>query len=217
VGQKRALSESSEPDIFDRLKRTKLATIAPSTISKTAEYQSLQGDHSEKILDDRPVPDDIPPISLLYEGFGHFFDIIDGRDNVLGIADVDSRELRRAVDELADKMTGFFGTEHERRDTANRCLNRIFSARKGVLIAALAASSMGSATSDGHNIVGHGAGSIVVEFKNWLAGISSLPSVELVGYIARLTAQAMGADNARRELFLRWRVPCLGLTIVGEL
>jgi hypothetical protein len=62
--------------------------------------------------------------------------------------------------------------------------------------------------------VGHGAGSIAVECKNWLAGNGSLPEIELVGYIARLTARGMSADNTRRELYLRWRVPCLGLTIV---
>jgi hypothetical protein len=168
VGQKRALSEPE--NIFDRLKRTKLATISPSTTSKPAEYQTLQKDYFEKILDDRPGPDDIPPISLLYEGFGHFFDIIDGHDNVPGLADVDSRELHRAVNGLADEMTGYFETEDERRDTALPHLNRIFSARNGIEIPMLAA-PIGSVRSDGHNVVGHGAGSIAVECKNWLAGI----------------------------------------------
>jgi hypothetical protein len=58
---------------------------------------------------DRPVPDDIPPISLLYEGFGHSFNIIDGHHNVPRLTDVDSRELHRVVDDLADEMTGYFG------------------------------------------------------------------------------------------------------------
>jgi hypothetical protein len=143
-----------------------LATIAPSTTSKTVEYQSLQKDPFEKNSDDRPGSDDIPPISLLYEGFGHFFEIIDGRDNVPGLADVDSRELHRAVNGLADEMTGYFETEDERRDTALPYLNRIFSARNGIEIPILAA-SIGSVRSDGHNVVGHGTGSIAVECKNY--------------------------------------------------
>ena len=99
IRQKRALSDPAE-DVFDRLKRARIVMKAPSDTAKSAVYEQLQQEPSEKILDDRPEPDaDIPPIPLLYEGFGHFLDIMDGRDDVPGLADVDVRELWKAVDD----------------------------------------------------------------------------------------------------------------------
>jgi len=57
-------------------------------------------------------------------------------------------------------------------------------------------------------------GSVAVQFKNWQAGIDSLPQIEVLGCIAHLTATGTSAD---RELYLRWRVPGLGVTIIGDL
>jgi len=94
IREKRVLSEPAE-DIFNRLKRAKIVTNAPSETAKPTLYEDIQGEPSERILDDRPEPDlDIPPVSLLYKGFGHFLDIVDGRDDVLGLADVDVWRLR---------------------------------------------------------------------------------------------------------------------------
>jgi hypothetical protein len=97
----------NQPKAFhDRLKRTKLARMLPQMTGKSSLYLHLQEDPSEKILDDRPHPDaDIPPIPLLYDGFGHFLDVMDGHDDVPGLADVEVRELRDAVDDFATKMT----------------------------------------------------------------------------------------------------------------
>ena len=192
-------------------------TTAPSTTGKSDVYQYLQHQPSEKILDDRPKPDpDIPPVPLLYDGFGHFLDIMDDRDDVPGLADVEVLELRKEVDDLASKMTGYFFNEDDRRDAALPCLNRIFSARRAIKIPSLAASAIGSVRTDGHNTAIHGAGSMTTEFKNWMTGISALPQIELVCYVAGLNARAMN-EEAHRQLYLRWRVPCVGLTIVGEL
>ena len=52
---------------------------------------------------------------------------------------------------------------------------------------------------------------MTVEFKNALAGISSLPAIDLTGYGARLDTRM------DERLYLGWRVPCLGLTIFGGL
>jgi hypothetical protein len=68
--------------------------------------------------------------------------------------------------------------------------------------------------SDGHNLVTHGAGMIGVEFKNRILG-----SVEFSGrtcYIMYLNAM-MNSTEAHWQLYLAWRVPCVSLTIVGEL
>lgn len=53
--------------------------------------------------------------------------------------------------------------------------------------------------------------SIIVEFKNSIVGIISLPFVELAGYAARLHTRV------NEQLYLGRRIPCLGLTIGGKL
>jgi hypothetical protein len=115
------------------------------------------------------------------------------------------------VDDLATQMMTYFTEENHRRDAALKCLNVIFEARSGIKIPPLSAAAFGSVRSAGHNIVVHGSGSIAVEFKNSMAGISALPAVELTGYVARLDSRMDG------QLYERWKVPCLGLTIVGTL
>ena len=211
IGQKRALRE---PDgIFSRLKRAKIVTTAPSTTAKPEVYEPLQLEPSEKIYDDRPKPDpDIPSIVLLYEGFGHFLDITDGREDVPGLAGINVKSLRSKVDTFASKMNEYYGDENMRRDAVLPCVTDIFSARRGIQIPEIHAESMGSVRTDGHNTATHGAGTMVVEFRNKIAGINAIPQVELACYVARLNS-----TKVDEQLYLGWRIPCLGLTIVGEL
>jgi len=119
---------------------------------------------------------------------------MDARDDVPGLADVEVLELRNEVDDLASKMTGYFNNEDEQRDAALPCLNRIFSAHRGIHIHELAASAIGSVRTNGHNTADHGTRSMAVEFKNWMTGISSLPQIELVSYVAHLNAVAMNEE-----------------------
>ena len=114
------------------------------------------------------------------------------------------------------KMTGFFKDNNDHRDAALPCLNCIFSKCRGIDIPNLAASEIGSVRTNGHNTAVHGTGSMTTEFGNWMTGITSLPQIELICYVARLNARVMD-EEACRELYLRWRVPCISLTIVGEL
>ena len=202
-------------DIFD-LKPAKIVTNEPSDTEKSAVHQRIQEEPSENILDDCPEPDpDILPIALVYEGYGHFLDIMKARDDVPGLADVDVEELEDAVDDLASKMTGFFSNDDDRRNEALPILNRVFSARRRIEIPQLYAAAIGSVQTGGHNIA-NGVATMIAEFKNWSADISSLPEMEVLCYPARPNARQMN-DEAFRQLFLRWRVPCVGLTIVGEL
>jgi hypothetical protein len=77
-----------------RVKRTKVLQIAPSQFARSSNYESLQNDLREKILDDRPREDEnIPPVSLLYEGFGQFLDIVAGSTDAEGYAAVNALEL----------------------------------------------------------------------------------------------------------------------------
>ena len=211
---KRARGQSPTETIFERLKRTKLATTSPSTAAQPSIYENNQNTPSEKILDDRPEQDaDIPPVPLLYDGFGEFQDIVDGVTDVPGLSKVDMAELYKAVDDFAQKMCRFYENEDQRRDAALPTLNRIFSARSGTPIPSLHASAIGSVTTDGHNVGKHGGAGMVTEFKNSAANNNAIAEVEVAGYVAHLHAKGM---EVHRELFERWRVPCLGLTVVGE-
>ncbi|KIM72228.1 hypothetical protein PILCRDRAFT_99398 [Piloderma croceum F 1598] len=78
-------------------------------------------------------------------------------------------------------------------DAALPCLNHIFSVCRGINIPELATKAIGSIRT-GHNTADHGAGSMTTAFKNWTTGISSLPQIELVCYIARLNAMAMNKE-----------------------
>ncbi|CAA7260634.1 unnamed protein product [Cyclocybe aegerita] len=72
---------------------------------------------SEKVLDDRPVPDeDIAPVELLYDGFGLFTDIFNGKDNIPGLSEVDRAGVRAAVDDFAAKMCLAYEKEDDCRD-----------------------------------------------------------------------------------------------------
>jgi hypothetical protein len=107
----------------------------PSDTGKSATYKCLQQEPSEMILDDCPELDpNIQPIPLLYDGFGHFLDIMDACDNVPGLADVEVLKLWKVVDDLASNMTGYFSKEDDQRDAALPCLNHIFKAHRGINI-----------------------------------------------------------------------------------
>lgn len=208
IPQKRSIPQQG--DVHSQFKRTKVATLAPSSLAASQTYVQLQRDSRERILDDRPEPDhQIPPIPLLYSGFGHFLDIMDGRNDVPGLANIKVAELQMAVDALAKDMTRFFEQELQRREKGLEHLRAIFSARRGTTIPRISAGAIGSAISDGHSVANNGTSAIVVEFKNSPAEISALPQVQVVGHVAHLDVAL------EKEAYLQWRVPCLGLTIVG--
>ncbi|KAI6006859.1 hypothetical protein EDD15DRAFT_2514757 [Pisolithus albus] len=211
IPQKRELPTSE--DLYERAKRSKIVKNLPLITAQPEVFESLQKDLSEKILDDRPKPDpDVAPTPLLYEGFGHFLDIMDGRLDVPGLADIDTTKLLSKVDEFASKMNKDYPNEDFRREAVLPYLNRIFKARRGIEIPPLHAPAIGSVRSGVHNDAPHGTGTMVVVFRNSLAGIDAIPEVELTGYVAHLNVKGI-----HRKLYLGWRVPCLGLIIVGHM
>ncbi|KDR69821.1 hypothetical protein GALMADRAFT_76982 [Galerina marginata CBS 339.88] len=213
VGRSGKRARSVTETEFDHMKRSKLAMTAPSTMAQPSYYEENQKTSSEKILDDRPKVDPhIAPISLLYDGFGDFLDIFDGRADVPGLAEVNILELHKAVDDFALKMCRFYDNDDERRTAALPALNCIFSARTGTTIPSLLAAAIGSLRTDGHNVTKHGGGALIAQFKNRSAGINAIPEVELTGYVAHSHATGM---EEHQDLFERWRVPSLGLTVVG--
>jgi hypothetical protein len=175
----------------------------------------MQGNASQRILDDRPSADlDVPPAPLLYPGFGHFVDVYNGCDDVPYLSDIDFPALEAAVDDFANKMGEFFGNEDDRRDEGLPLLNAIFSCRKenAPTFLALHAESFRGYRSDGHNLAAHQSAGTIVGFKNKITGIISIPEIEAAAYFAQLNI----ASKYGSEFFGRWRVPCLGLTVIGE-
>ncbi|KAJ3505993.1 hypothetical protein NLJ89_g7119 [Agrocybe chaxingu] len=95
--------------LFELAKKAKLTKLTPSDASKPTTYQDMQHDDLQRVLDDRPSPDlDIPPAALLYSGFGHFIDVLNGSDDVPLLENVDFPALEDAVDNFAAAMNNFF-------------------------------------------------------------------------------------------------------------
>lgn len=181
-------------------------------MGKLAEYKSCQNYPEARILDDRPTRDQIPPPSLLYKGFGLFMDSYRRRVNDWLLSQ-HQRELEAAVDNFADEMTRIHKNDGERRESGLLALNGILSIH-GLNMLAAASIDSSRIQTDGHNVGSHGAVSFIIEFKNEAVDISSIPEVELASYVAHSHGCVI---QRNKELYMRWRVPCLGLTIVGKL
>jgi hypothetical protein len=202
-----------DDDFLTRVKRTKVVQVAPSLLAHPATYESLQGDPKERILDDRPQEDkDIPPISLLYDGFGQFLDIAAGRTDVKGFNDVKALELQSAVDEFAQSMCGLFENEDKRREEGLRLLNKIFAARKDCPYPLRLAAALGCVATDAYFHSDDGMPHLVYDFRDPCTGNSAIPQVRLVGYFAHSFARAV---EDRAKGLDGWRVPALGITVVG--
>ena len=189
-----------------------MVEIAPSKISSITAYKSLQGDSRQKILDDRPSPDkDIPPVVLLYHGFGLFYDIFHGQINIPQLEKIDEPRFAQNVDRFLQLMGSYYLKEDARRNEGLKIINDILTSRSDAgNIPPLAASSILNYRSDGHMVGPHGGAVCVTEFKNEIHSISSVPYVEATAYAAQTHTAVIPA------LFRGWRVPCLGLTIVGK-
>jgi hypothetical protein len=204
-----------ELDDFEQAKRAKLIALVPSDASKPSYYQKMLGNASQRILDDRPLADvDVPPAPLLYSGFSHFVDIYNGCNDVPYLSDINFPALEAAVDDFANKMAEFFESEDDRRDQGLPLLNTIFSCRKdrAPTFLALRAESFCSYRSDGHNLAAHQSAGTIIEFKNKITGMTSISEIEAAAYVAQLNI----ASRYQSGLFGQWRVPCLGLTVIGE-
>ena len=101
----------------------------------------------------------------------------------------------------------------QREGRGLRALNRILFLRGGGSNKLMWA-SIDTGRSEAHYDGSHDAASCVIQFKNELVDITSMPMIELAGCAAHSHKEAMGRH---REVFRSWRVPCLGLTVVGKL
>ncbi|KAI9453354.1 hypothetical protein F5148DRAFT_985553, partial [Russula earlei] len=192
-----------------RLQDLPLNSTAASLISKHANYTLMQKDLQERILDDRPESDAVPPLPLLFEGFGLFHDDFKGR-HYTRASNKMRGDLEEAVDLFSEAMTLIHEKERDRLEEGLETLNKIFELRDP-RPPPLAAGVIGTCQTDGHFKGPHGMISCVVEFKNELASSSSIPAVELLSYVTKSHSRVM----VKRGDVSPWRMPCLGLTIAG--
>ncbi|KAH9175160.1 hypothetical protein EDB89DRAFT_2066957 [Lactarius sanguifluus] len=194
-------------DDLDFIQHSKRINPVPR-IGETPSYTSLQRRLTEKISDDRPGPDPVLPVSLLYDGFGHFMDAIRGRE---GASDVSKkrRDLELGVDAFADKMTGFYPNDGSRSFGGLNALNDILALDDGKKLRAV---DINTAHPDSDHNIPYDAASCLVWFKNEFVDFSSSPVADFAAYAARsrdlLMQNFKGVDS-------RWRTPFLGLTVIG--
>ncbi|KAI6113733.1 hypothetical protein EDD16DRAFT_1709361 [Pisolithus croceorrhizus] len=220
--------EEPNSDAMKLVKRAKIATMSPLSLAQPSTFRALHKNPEEPILDHRRIHnpgdyshgryshhfiDDLPPISLQYEGFGRFLDIFRGCKEVPGMENLSSQELRSAVDELAGMMSLIYKDEGTRMRRGLDALNTIFSARTdGISSGLMAANVNGGSNPDGHFLGPHKAASCVVKFKNESGCGSAIPYVEMTGYFAHSMREAANhLGNA--SLMSCWICPCLGITI----
>ena len=200
--------------LSDKFLRLRIVNEAPSRVSQN--YKSLQIDGEQRILDDRPTEDGlVPPISLLYDGFGIFDDVFNGRASVPGESDILETHLWHMVENFVREMSTFYGSEAARRGALLGHLEGIFGARRDPLaVGGILTSKIGpyQIITDGHLNGAHGAIVFCVECKDELSGITSEPFVELVSHVASSFKEGL---QKHQTLFEGWRVPALGMIQIG--
>ncbi|RXW23259.1 hypothetical protein EST38_g2597 [Candolleomyces aberdarensis] len=170
---------------YERIKKAKLAVETPSALAKNDEYEITQGNSVERVLDDRPNSDpNIPPIALLYSGFGEFQDT--------------------SYDIL-------YSSDAERQKAAVDLINAIFEAQNVSARLGLGANT-GLLPADAYALGPNGFPIAVSDIRNGAVGAGAHSNIRFASYGAHFHILV---DDTTRELFQRWMVPYLGITIVG--
>lgn len=128
---------------------------------------------------------------------------------------MDTGALRTAVDLFAITSQSIFESEKHRQIAVLPLLNKILRAHSEILDG-LSTTVMLNAITDGHvnHVNGpHGAIVTIAEFKNAITNITAIPEVQLASYVAHSFVEAIRGHS---ELFKAWRVPSLGISIIGK-
>jgi hypothetical protein len=159
----------------------------------------LQESSQDRILDDCPGPDsDLPPLPLLYSGFGEFHDFI---SNSAEYPDAFSKEAE--IDELVDAMC-YLGYEKDKRAKMQDLLHRILAGPQRKFDYSIDNGTQASI--DGHVSASHGGPLLILEFKEQM----TFAEGQLANYFLRL------ALKSTPVVFYGWRQPALGVIIRGE-
>jgi hypothetical protein len=197
----------AEVEYFERVKSRKLANIQPSQLNDYNVYADLQKDPDEKIFDDSPDLDvDIPPLPLLYRGFGHFLD----STNLEAIQFIQSGRLSNRdstkdedVDRLMQTMCRIY-SEGVKRDRVQDLLHRILFS--GGAPFEYNTNNTSQRATDGHILAAHGGPLFIFKYKPQM----DVTEPQLGGNFIQL------AEAAIAQIFRGWRQPCLGLIIRGK-
>jgi hypothetical protein len=159
----------------------------------------LQESRQDRILDDCPEPDsDLPPLPLLYSGFGEFHDFI---NNSAKYPDAFSKEVE--VDELVDTMC-YLGYEKDKQARTQDLLHHIFASPERQFNYSVDNGTQ--AFTDGHVSASHGGPLLILEFKRQI----TVAEGQLANYFLRLALKSVS------DVFYGWRQPALGVIIRGE-
>jgi hypothetical protein len=189
-----------EDDYLEGARSSKLARLEPSKANDASIYENLQEKQQEKILDDCPKPDtDIPPLPLLYFGFGEFHDVVENPS-----ANLLDTDLMNEVDQLANN-TCYLGYEKGKQLNMQDHLHKIFSLDASREFSH-AVGNVSQATTDGYLLASHGGPLLVIDYKRQI----TMAEPQLASYFIRLALKPV------EHVFRRWRQPALGLLIRGE-
>lgn len=178
--------------------------MTPSSLNASQVYEGVQKDSHQKILDDRPDRDEgIPPLPLLYAGFGRFQDDLDHAFDNPGILH-EEPGLKGLVDTLGSKMRGF-GLEIKQSDETLGPLQKALGIESKVLLHDAQAHTSKAATG-GHLLADDEGPFIVIEYKRSLATAEP----QMAGYFSRLTV------DVDSSVFRGRRYPALGVVVRGE-
>ena len=165
-----------------------------------------------------------PPLSELFHELKMVTDTPSEVSNPQRYRTLQWEPQQRILDDrpTADRMAEFYRTDAERRGAFLDHLERMFRARRdphavGEIIVVREDTSIArllGTASAGHTDGAHGAMVFCTECKNELSNISCEPSAELVSRVARSFKERL--DGEHRALFHGWRVPALGVTLIGE-
>jgi len=176
-----------------------LSLAKPSNLNIFSTYQHLQLDPKQKILDDFPQPDlNIPPLALLYNGFGRFYDHITSAAS----SQTFHIDLKMLVDQLVAKASEIQDEKYIQQ-TLEGILHEILFPSQEVEITTFLDSSR--ARSDGYVIGLHDGPIFIVELKRQL----TTAEPQMAAYFHRLATRTPEATA------LAWRQSCLGIIIRG--
>ena len=165
-------------------------TNAPSSVGK----------FSESVANDRPYSDtDHLPISLLYHGFGRFFNAKYGTSTD-GTPDINRQKFESIVGEFMEVMSAYYCWESDRTDNALQCLNGIFECYL----------ENSQPLADGHVLGPANTMEVILQVKNELGSRGTDPIIEISTHYTQSLK-----ENLTRKDILHFLFPALGIVIIG--
>ncbi|KII85721.1 hypothetical protein PLICRDRAFT_56927 [Plicaturopsis crispa FD-325 SS-3] len=206
---KRARSPIPDREAF--YKKARIALEAPSKYSTLFNVSARQEDHEQRVWNDRPECEDrLAPIALLYEGFGRFLDVIDGRDE--DWAGVSRARLESSVTSFCKAMRRHYADDINRRVSIQPLLE---NALQLYFPNCFHTSEFGNAGTATCCIESSSLPTIVAVFKNELFSRGTLPEEEALACMLHSYRRALETQGNELHKLHSLRTAALGITIMG--